>query len=287
MVARSLTSQLDFLVVGAPKAGTTWCQDFFAANSEFFVPEAKETFFFDRHFERGFSWYEGHFAKAEADQFRGEVCHDYMYSNEALDRINDQFDTSLSVIVVLREPVARSTSHLRYSHQLGNVKTLDTAALEVNPKIVELSRYDQYLPAIIERFGDRLSVLFFEHLRADASAFARSLTTAASGRKSSGDLLVIPERSNPSGRARSASLVRAGVRSAQVLDRVGARDVLGRIKRSPLRRALFDTTSRLNPRPEVLDFFEGELADSRTRTLDQLRGAGLVTTAHIPTEWLK
>lgn len=284
MALRSLTARPDFLVLGAPKAGTTWCHDFFAANDAFYVPAAKDTFFFDRHYDRGADWYETHFRSAKGEQRVGEVCHDYLYSSIALDRIEDFFDEALTPIVILREPVQRSISHLRYSHQLGNVDSLDSAALEANPNIVELSRYDRYLPEVIDRFGDRLRVLFFEDLRRDAEGFASALSEAV-GSGAAGPVIV-PGKSNGAGRARSRSLARLGVRVATGLDAVGARSVVGRLKGSPLRRAFFDTSAKPEVDTKVASTLEAQLSESRERTVAQLIESGCCPQVAIPKEWL-
>lgn len=264
-----MNRQPDFLVIGAPKAGTTWCHDFLHVNEQFFVPAAKDTYFFDRHFERGEPWYERHFRPADHGQIVGEVCHDYMYSRDALGRIREYFSSGVRTVLVLREPVARSLSHLKYSHQLGNVDSLDQSALETNPNIIELSRYEQYLDAVVELLGRDLSILFFEDLTRDSSAFGTDLATAC-GMPLREEDIVLPGRSNPSGKARSRVLAKSAKSAAQLLDRAGARTLVGGLKSSPIRGLLFDTSTSQDIDEVTRQTIDDALRRSRSRTIEWL-----------------
>ncbi len=264
-----MSQRADFLVIGAPKAGTTWCHDFLETNRHFFVPAAKDTYFFDRHFHRGKDWYERHFRTADSGDVAGEVCHDYMYSSCALERIHDYFESGVRSVVVLREPTSRSISHLKYSHQLGNIDSLDEAALTQNPNIIDLSRYERFLGSVVEHLGNDLSILFFEDLVADADKFAADLATACSPRPLDGSF-ALPGKSNASGHARSKLVAKSAKNIAGALDRVGARSLVGTLKSSPIRKALFDTSTTTPIADSTKEVIDLALADSRDRTIELL-----------------
>lgn len=272
MVVGSMNPRADFLVIGAPKAGTTWCHEFLEINDDFFVPTAKDTYFFDRHFHRGNDWYERHFRAANESDVAGEVCHDYMYSPTALERIDAYFDSDVRTVVVLREPTSRSISHLKYSHQLGNVDSLDLAALEQNPNIIELSRYENFLSSVVENLGNDLSILFFEDLVSDPEQFAIDLAEACSPRSVPGGF-DMPGRSNASGQARSKMVAKSAKSAARLLDRVGARSLVGTVKSSPIRKVLFDTSKAADVDDSTQHIIDLTLAESRGRTIELLENS--------------
>lgn len=231
---------IDFAVIGFPKAGTTWCWEALNGTDEFFVPAAKDTYYFDRHFERGDAWYAPHFAGRSDAQLAGEVCHDYIYSPEALERLADHGGPEFRPVVVLRDPVDRSVSHLRYALQMRRVTSVDYAeVLEQDREIISRSFYHTHLAAARDVFGTRLTVLFFEDLTTDPYRFARDLFAACGNNAAA--LNQLPAKSNRSSTPRISALVDVARIASDVLDRTGNRQLLGKLKSSRLKSMLFST----------------------------------------------
>ena len=53
-----------FLVIGAPRAGTTWIAKNLSEHPSVFVPFKKEIHFFDSYYDRGQAFYESYFDEA-------------------------------------------------------------------------------------------------------------------------------------------------------------------------------------------------------------------------------
>jgi len=105
-------NQPDFIIVGAQKAGTSSLFTYLKQDKNFVASQKKEIDFFskDINYRKGFFWYE--------KQFRGfkrsgklfyEASPSYLYRSFAPARIFN-YDKSIKIIILLREPVERSYS---------------------------------------------------------------------------------------------------------------------------------------------------------------------------------
>lgn len=111
---------LDFLVLGAQKAGTTSLHQMMARHSEISLPETKETHFFS-HVDRaalGRDWYEAQFTKKPNAILKGEIDPEYLYVPSAACNIRAMTNVSKFVIVV-RHPLDRAFSQYQMSVRRG------------------------------------------------------------------------------------------------------------------------------------------------------------------------
>ena len=121
----------DFLIIGAPKAGTTALHAALARHQALFMSPVKEPKFFlidgppptrgggpgDIPTYREHIWrradYEALFAGAPAGAFRGESTPFYLYDRQAQRRIRDLIP-DVKMIAMLRDPVERA--HSNWTH---------------------------------------------------------------------------------------------------------------------------------------------------------------------------
>ena len=67
--------KLDFVIVGPQKAGTSWIYYYLKDTPQICFPsQMKETFFFDRYYEKGLHWYARHFKLCRKNDKIGEVA---------------------------------------------------------------------------------------------------------------------------------------------------------------------------------------------------------------------
>jgi hypothetical protein len=73
-------ASLDFIIIGAPKAGTTSLHEYLKTHPEIHLPSWKETnFFLDPRYERGVDWYLNWvLGEADSEPVRGEASVRYM-----------------------------------------------------------------------------------------------------------------------------------------------------------------------------------------------------------------
>ncbi len=103
-------SRASFLIVGAPKCGTTAMTRYLEAHPEVFVAARKDLHYFgsDLNFTRRRRWtaaeYATHFADAGAARAVGEASVWYLYSQHAAAEIA-AYNPDMRIIIMLRQPV--------------------------------------------------------------------------------------------------------------------------------------------------------------------------------------
>ena len=184
-----MTGQIDFLIIGAEKCGTTWLADMLRQHPDIFIPEGKELFYFnERFFEspelpnynatQPIAWFLQFFAQARPDQVKGEASPAYIWDQSAPQRIA-AFGPDLKLIAVLRNPIDRAMSQYLYYIQRGVISGISfEQAVQKRGEILTRGLYAQQLRRYFALFPpEQISVMFYDDLRADN---ARFLTDAQS-----------------------------------------------------------------------------------------------------------
>jgi hypothetical protein len=141
---------LDFLVIGAQRAGTTSLWRHLQSHPEIYVPPSKEAPFFshDEPFHRGLQWYLGEFfADADPGQRWGTVSPHYMMGSPDADvpEVARRIHTTVpkaKLIAILRDPIERAQSHHRMVvHRGREERAFDEAAREMlKPDLLRRAR---------------------------------------------------------------------------------------------------------------------------------------------------
>lgn len=186
-------SVLDFLVVGAQKAGTTALWEFLRQHPQVALPDGKEAPFFNReeYYPLGFSTFlADYFSGVSASKRWGTVSPQYMSNDEVTRRVHAALPDA-RIIAILRHPVKRALSHYKMAIRRGH----DTRALEeafsavLDPSVAARARdlpadapserecylawseYGRILNLYRRLYGrDQILILFFEDLVRDAGA---------------------------------------------------------------------------------------------------------------------
>lgn len=173
----------DALVIGPMRSATTWVHRYLKIRDDVCLPmDVKETFFFDRRFEKGDSWYEYHFQNCQdlKSQITVEVGPSYFHSEEAPGRIRDVLG-QIPLVVIYRNPVERSFSHFAHLRRLGLTSLTLRESVEEFPEILTASRYAEQLERWIHHFGKaNLKILRLDTLKESTAQFANNLTQALS-----------------------------------------------------------------------------------------------------------
>lgn len=140
-----------FIGIGAQRSGTSWLFECLREHPNVFMPR-KETHFFDREYDKGFSYYSGLFTGVENSVATGEFTPDYLYSPEAMERIALHCPNA-KLIILLRKPAERTQSALRLLQTHGRMRhTTLEAAIKEAPWILEQSLYSKQVKRVFDLF---------------------------------------------------------------------------------------------------------------------------------------
>lgn len=193
-------AHLDFLIIGAMKAGTTSVFDFLAAHPGVHAPRNKEPHYFTRGYRFPAAYYRWLFRGRKTGQITGEASPTYSDLRrfpECVERIARDAP-GVRIIYLVRDPLERIASHHRHHQLLGSAPdTLEDAL--AGPDLWDRSRYLETIEAYLTRFPrEQLLVLDFDALRLDGSKLSSLLTFL--GLPADGDPGVLPESNLTEGR---------------------------------------------------------------------------------------
>ena len=117
------SKQLDFLVIGAQKCGTTTLHKLLDETDCIFVPKEKEAPFFTRREELDRGWptfYKEVFATAPPKSLKGKVTPQYMTSPDVPAYIFNEMP-NVKLVAILRNPIARLKSQYKMLLRRGMV----------------------------------------------------------------------------------------------------------------------------------------------------------------------
>jgi hypothetical protein len=164
--------------IGAQKCASTWLYGVLEQMPDVCISAEKEVDFFNAYFDRGYEWYERHFAARPGARHRGEISPNYFIDFDAPARIA-AYNPAAHLLVTLRDPVARAfSSHLhevRKGHVSGDNLRFETA-LENNPLYLEQGFYARHLERWLAYFPRaQIHVFFQETISADPAGEALRL----------------------------------------------------------------------------------------------------------------
>jgi hypothetical protein len=171
----------NFLIIGAPRSGTTSLFHYLRAHPGVFTARGKELHFFDLEWDRGWDWYQRCFAGVRGESAVGEATPSYMCDSVAIERIAKHLPDA-RLIAILRDPVDRAYSHYWLNRSRGRERMSFIDAVRAEParratddkkmrfwySYVDQGRYLPQLLRVADRFSpDRLFVALFDDLLLD------------------------------------------------------------------------------------------------------------------------
>ena len=241
----------NFLFIGPDKAGSSWLYGALRTHPQVCLSQVKELFFFDQFYDQGWRWYLKYFEHAgEEHRMVGEICHDYLFSRLACQRIARDLP-AVKLMVCLREPAQRAFSEYLYMTKLGLLSCDFDTSLQKEKGLIEHGCYARHLANYLKYFSrEQIYVAIFDDLVADQQRFFDRLC----------DFLGLPHSALPpalkgtilpASKPRLPYLARIGRRIAWSARRLGLPEVVARIKGcAPLNRILYQPY-RSGEKPEI------------------------------------
>lgn len=167
-----------FLIVGAEKAGTTSLHDYINQHPEVAESHRKEIQYFSRYFYRSYDWYRAHFPLRArlTDKICGEASPYYLFHPYAAERIHGTLP-EVRIIMLLREPVARSVSQYQHEVSKGRERLSIAEAFRAEESRtageLERMRSPLYLPFNHEHFSYKRKSEYCEQVNRYLRVFPR------------------------------------------------------------------------------------------------------------------
>ncbi len=255
-----MTLPINFLYLGGDKCGSTWLYHILSQHPQVTLAYAKELFFFDRFYDKGAAWYIRQFPANAKTRRVGEICHDYLYSKIALQRIAEDMPSDSRFLITVRNPIERAVSHYKYLRKIGSTSLLFEHAVVKHPQILEHSMFGKYVKISQETLGaERVIVLPFELLKTDAIQYGKAVSDALT--ISFLKELPYSDRILESQSARNATLVRWLRNAGWALRHLGAPRVVSAVKSLPIMGKLLYTSQKDGEKVEISPSLQAELKD--------------------------
>lgn len=176
-----VTPELDFVIIGAQKGGSTQLARGVREHPEIWMPKSETPVFRDPLYSAAdIAAFRDLVGQQRATTLRGIKCPDYLARPEVPARLLAQRGRP-KLVVCLRDPVERAVStyfwHVRWGllpiedPSIGLEKVLDGRYADRDPRsdeVVEWSLYGKHLDHYLTHFGrDEIHVLFSDDLRRD------------------------------------------------------------------------------------------------------------------------
>jgi len=164
--------QIDFLGIGAPKAGTTWLGKCLEEHPQICFPSEKEINFFNKNdfyyikkkfvnYNKGFNWYKKFFNNCSQGQISGEFSVTYLYDKEA-PKLIYKHNPNVKIIIILRNPTDFFYSHYvhaKYVYDLPSINKL------IDSEFIKYGFYSSYIRNYFKIFArDQILILLYDEL---------------------------------------------------------------------------------------------------------------------------
>jgi hypothetical protein len=169
------TEDLTFLMVGCSRCGTTWVYKALSEHPEVYLPEKKQTYFFDSHYDKGIEWYLDHFTGIEpGHRAIGEIA--TYYSRPDLVPLVAKHFPHARLLMSVRNPVDRAYSYYQSRASRFNWDTLEQAIDEQPVDVIERGKYIDQIETILKYYPrEQLKIVFFDDLKDKPEEYLQSI----------------------------------------------------------------------------------------------------------------
>jgi len=266
--------KIDFVGIGAAKAGTTWLGHMLEGHPEVSMSVPKEVYFFNdmrfygskasMNFAKGISWYKKHFRHATNKILKGEITPGYSIDAIAAERIKAH-NPDIKILYCLRNPVDRIESHYNFVKSFLGEETrpMDQVIMEER-ELIEMSMYFKNISTYLDHFAeDQICIVWFEDI-ASQPAIVLDKVYSFLGVDHHYRPVSMHEKSNPGRRSRFPGLQQFISGCKKVFIWAGLSGLIRKVKMA----GLGDFMTKFNSRPIKKESLTPEL---RQYIIEQVR----------------
>jgi hypothetical protein len=167
-------SEVTFFMVGCQRSGTTWTDAALREHPAIFLPESKQSYFFDRNYDKGMDWFMERFDGSDSTNTAiGEIATGYCLQH-AVPLMAEHFP-HVQLVMVMRNPIDRAYSNYQTRKTECGWASFEDA-LETDPEFLERGRYIEQTQALL-KYYDREKILFllYDDLHKDDRGYLKSI----------------------------------------------------------------------------------------------------------------
>ncbi len=258
--------KIDFVGIGASKAGTTWLGHMIGDHPQLCMSEPKEVHFFnDRlafrsnllkpNYRKGVEWYRKYFNHCGSSKIKGEITPRYFTDPVVPERIKS-FNSEVKILVCIRNPMDRIYSHYHFAKSF--LKKEDRpfiSAIQEEPEYLDMSLYYKNISMYLQHFSrDQFFFIWFEDIRKQPEKLLYELYSFL-GVDPSHKPKGLVEKSNPARESRIKWMQNAIRRLHYFMVSIGLSGLIQMVKKAGLR----DLVLRLNSKPLKKEPFPTEV----------------------------
>ncbi|MBC8523269.1 sulfotransferase domain-containing protein [PVC group bacterium] len=167
-------SVITFLMVGSQRCGTTWTAAALSDHPEVYLPEKKQSYFFDRNYDKGIDWFMERFSGVESQHKAvGEIATGYCLI-DAIPRMAKHFP-DIKLLMVMRNPVDRAYSNFQTRQIESNWSSFEDA-IESDPDILERGQYSDQIDELLKHYKpEQVLFLLYDDLYSDDRSFLKTI----------------------------------------------------------------------------------------------------------------
>ncbi len=169
--------KIDFVGIGAAKAGTTWLGRMLGEHPQLCMSEPKEVHYFNEkllfrtafrkpNFHKGLEWFKKYFRHCSIASIKGEITPRYIVDPIAAERIK-QHNADIKIFICLRNPVDRIYSQYHFAKSfIGNENRSMEKAIREEPEYLDMSTYYKHIQTWLHHFPiDQFFFIWFEDIQ--------------------------------------------------------------------------------------------------------------------------
>lgn len=169
--------KVDFIGIGASKAGTTWLGHMIGDHPQLCMSEPKEVHYFnDRlafrtnllkpNYKKGVNWYKKYFNHCDVNAVKGEITPRYFTDPVVPERIK-ALNPDVKIFVCIRNPVDRIYSHYYFAKSfLQKEDRPILKAIQEEPEYLDMCMYYRNISMYLEHFPrEQFFFIWFDDIR--------------------------------------------------------------------------------------------------------------------------
>lgn len=167
-------AMVSFFMVGCQRCGTSWTDAALRTHPQVYLPDKKQSYFFDRHYENGIDWFMERFTGVEPQHRAvGEIATGYCLV-EVVPLMAAHFP-DIKLLLVMRNPIDRAYSNFQ-TRQIEFGWDNFEQAIQDDVDFLERGQYCDQIDELLKYYKrDQILFLLYDDLNSDDRKYLKTI----------------------------------------------------------------------------------------------------------------